>query len=222
MRRCDDPVAARAPRWSRARAPAAYVAAFFVFLFLPLVVVAVFAFNDAQLSGAAVARLHARLVRRRRQAGAPGSSPTAPLLKSIWHERVGRGAGSRCCRCRSAPRTRSCSSARDFRGKSALSLLMLAPLVIPGVILGISILAFASRLAQFADDTFGPRARFPAARAAAGGARPVLVHRLDRDADDRGAAEALRRRRSRKPPTTSARRAPPCCGPSRCPTSSRR
>ena len=32
---------------------------------------------------------------------------------------------------------------------------MLAPLVIPGVILGISILAFASRLAQFADDTFG-------------------------------------------------------------------
>src|SRR5205823_1949290 len=43
----------------------------------------------------------------------------------------------------------------DFRGKSALSLLMLAPLVIPGVILGISILAFASRLAQFADDAPG-------------------------------------------------------------------
>jgi len=32
---------------------------------------------------------------------------------------------------------------------------MLAPLVIPGVILGISILAFASRIADFADDTFG-------------------------------------------------------------------
>ena len=42
-----------------------------------------------------------------------------------------------------------------FRGKAALSLLMLAPLVIPGVILGISILAFASRVAQFADDTWG-------------------------------------------------------------------
>jgi spermidine/putrescine transport system permease protein len=42
-----------------------------------------------------------------------------------------------------------------FRGKAALSLLMLAPLVIPGVILGISILAFASRLAQAADDLFG-------------------------------------------------------------------
>jgi spermidine/putrescine transport system permease protein len=42
-----------------------------------------------------------------------------------------------------------------FPGKQALSLLMLAPLVIPGVILGISILAFASRLAQFADDWLG-------------------------------------------------------------------
>ena len=40
-------------------------------------------------------------------------------------------------------------------GKQALSLLMLAPLVIPGVILGISILAFASRLAQFSEDAWG-------------------------------------------------------------------
>jgi spermidine/putrescine transport system permease protein len=32
---------------------------------------------------------------------------------------------------------------------------MLAPLVIPGVILGISILAFASRIAEFAEDAFG-------------------------------------------------------------------
>ena len=34
-----------------------------------------------------------------------------------------------------------------FVGKQALSLLMLAPLVVPGVILGISILALASRVA---------------------------------------------------------------------------
>jgi spermidine/putrescine transport system permease protein len=47
-----------------------------------------------------------------------------------------------------------------FRGREALSLLMLAPLVIPGVILGISILAFASRLAQFADDAFGLELEF--------------------------------------------------------------
>jgi spermidine/putrescine transport system permease protein len=42
-----------------------------------------------------------------------------------------------------------------FRGKQVLSILMLAPLVIPGVILGISILAFASRVADFADDNLG-------------------------------------------------------------------
>ncbi len=42
-----------------------------------------------------------------------------------------------------------------FFGKPLLSMLMLAPLVIPGVILGISILAFASRVAELADDLFG-------------------------------------------------------------------
>jgi spermidine/putrescine transport system permease protein len=42
-----------------------------------------------------------------------------------------------------------------FPGKQLLSVLMLAPLVIPGVILGISILAFASRIAQFAGDVMG-------------------------------------------------------------------
>jgi len=42
-----------------------------------------------------------------------------------------------------------------FRGKETLAVLMLSPLVIPGVILGISILAFASRVADFADDALG-------------------------------------------------------------------
>ena len=100
----------------------------------------------------------------------------------------------------------------DFRGKSALSLLMLAPLVIPGVILGISILAFASRLAQFADDVWGLELDFLRPGPAAGRRRAVLVHRVDRHADDRRAAEALRRRRWRRPRSTSARRAPRCCG----------
>jgi spermidine/putrescine transport system permease protein len=47
-----------------------------------------------------------------------------------------------------------------FPGKGALSMLMLTPLVIPGVILGISILAFASRLAQLCGDLFGIEADF--------------------------------------------------------------
>jgi spermidine/putrescine transport system permease protein len=42
-----------------------------------------------------------------------------------------------------------------FPGKGLLSVLMLTPLVIPGVILGISILAFASRIADLCSDMFG-------------------------------------------------------------------
>ncbi len=48
----------------------------------------------------------------------------------------------------------------QFRGKQALSMLMLAPLVIPGVILGISILALASRVANLADDLWGLELEF--------------------------------------------------------------
>jgi spermidine/putrescine transport system permease protein len=47
-----------------------------------------------------------------------------------------------------------------IRGKAALSLLMLAPPVIPGVILGISILAFASRIANLVDDLWGIELEF--------------------------------------------------------------
>ena len=61
-----------------------------------------------------------------------------------------------------------------FPGKQLLSVLMLVPLVIPGVILGISILAFCSRLAELADSLWGPRSGFPAAGPGAGGARAVL------------------------------------------------
>ena len=124
-----------------------------LFLFLPLAVVVVFAFNDANypappwrgftldwfVGGAK---------------GRTGLFADAPLLKSlvtsVW-------VASFVTMLSVAVGTANAFllERADFRGKSALSLLMLAPLVIPGVILGISILAFASRLAQFADDTFG-------------------------------------------------------------------
>lgn len=138
----------RLTRWSTA----GYVAAFFVFLFLPLAVVVAFAFNDANypappwrgftldwfLGG------HGRV----------GLFGDGPLLKSIatsilvacWVTVLAVAVGT--------ANAFLLERAR-FRGKSALSLLMLAPLVIPGVILGISILAFASRIAQFADDWWG-------------------------------------------------------------------
>ena len=43
----------------------------------------------------------------------------------------------------------------SFPGKQVLSVMMLVPLVIPGVILGISILALSSRIAELADALFG-------------------------------------------------------------------
>lgn len=43
----------------------------------------------------------------------------------------------------------------DFKFKGVLYFLMIAPLVIPGVILGISILLFANTISIFIEDTFG-------------------------------------------------------------------
>ncbi|MET0682754.1 MAG: ABC transporter permease [Casimicrobiaceae bacterium] len=134
-------------------ATGAYVAAFFVFLFLPLAVVALFAFNDANypappwrgftldwfVGGAK---------------GRTGLFADAPLMKSIVTS-VWVASAVTVLSVAVGTANAFLLERVDFRGKSSLSLLMLAPLVIPGVILGISILAFASRLAQFADDTFG-------------------------------------------------------------------
>ena len=131
---------------------AGYVVAFFLFLFLPLAVVATFAFNDANYPAPPWRGFtldwfvggHGRI----------GLFRDGPLLASIatsvivaaWVTVLSVVVGT--------ANAFLLERAR-FRGKAALSLLMLAPLVIPGVILGISILAFASRLAQFADDTWG-------------------------------------------------------------------
>jgi spermidine/putrescine transport system permease protein len=134
-------------------ATAAYVAAFFVFLFMPLAVVVVFAFNDANYPAPPWRGFTMDWFVGGTK-GRTGLFADAPLMTSIvtslWVATfvtllsVAVGTGNAFLLERV-----------DFRGKSALSLLMLAPLVIPGVILGISILAFASRLAQFADDAFG-------------------------------------------------------------------
>ncbi len=141
------------PRSRLARfATAGYVAAFFVFLFVPLAVVAVFAFNDAAypappwrgftldwfLGGGG---------------GRTGLFADRPLLASVGTSVVVAGWVTVLSVLVGTANAFLLERMR-FRGKTALSLLMLAPLVIPGVILGISILAFASRLAQFADDFF--------------------------------------------------------------------
>jgi len=132
---------------------AGYVVAFFVFLFVPLVVVAAFAFNDANYPappwrgftldwfvGGAGGRIG--LLADRALLASIATSVIVACWVTVLSVTVGTANAFLLERAR-------------FRGKSLLSLLMLAPLVIPGVILGISILAFASRLAQFADDFMG-------------------------------------------------------------------
>jgi spermidine/putrescine transport system permease protein len=140
------------PGWLRA-STAGYAVLFFAFLFLPLAVVAVFAFNDAQYPAPPwrgftldwfTARGGARV----------GLFADTELLGSLWTSMI-VAAWVTLLSVVVGTANAFLLERASFRGKAALSLLMLAPLVIPGVILGISILAFASRLAQLADDLFG-------------------------------------------------------------------
>ena len=130
-----------------------YVIAFFVFLFVPLVVVAAFAFNDANYPAPPWRGFTLDWFVGGSK-GRTGLFADAPLMRSIVTSVV-VATGVTVLSVLVGTANAFLLERADFRGKSALSLLMLAPLVIPGVILGISILAFASRLAQFADDTFG-------------------------------------------------------------------
>ncbi len=141
------------PVWLRT-ATALYVAAFLAFLFLPLVIVSVFAFNDAPYPAPPWHGFTLDWFLGSDAAGRVGLFQDGELLRSIWTScvvaawvtllsvLVGLANALLIERC-------------DFRGKQALSVMMVVPLVIPGVILGISILSFASRIAQFADDHFG-------------------------------------------------------------------
>jgi spermidine/putrescine transport system permease protein len=141
------------PAWLRA-GTALYVAAFLTFLFLPLVIVGVFAFNDAPypappwrgftldwfLGNASSQRIG--LFADKDLLGSMWTSCVVAIWVTVLSVLIGTANAFLFERGR-------------FPGKQLLSFLMLAPLVIPGVILGISILAFASRIAEFADETLG-------------------------------------------------------------------
>ena len=141
------------PAWLRA-STWIYTAAFLIFLFLPLVVVVVFAFNNAEYPAPPWRGVTLDWFLGNESAGRTGLFQDHELLASmgtsclvaVWVTVLSVVVGT--TNAFLLERTR-------FLGKQALSILMLAPLVIPGVILGISILAFASRIAEFADDTFG-------------------------------------------------------------------
>jgi spermidine/putrescine transport system permease protein len=141
------------PVWLRT-ATAAYLVAFLLFLFLPLAVVAVFAFNDAPYPAPPWHGFTLDWFLGNAARGRVGLFADSELLGSIWTSCL----VALCVTALSAlfGTTNAFLIERGrFRGKQVLSILMLAPLVIPGVILGISILAFASRLADIADDSFG-------------------------------------------------------------------
>jgi spermidine/putrescine transport system permease protein len=141
------------PVWLRT-ATAAYLIAFLVFLFLPLAVVAVFAFNDAPYPAPPWRGFTLDWFLGNAALGRTGLFADGELLGSIWTSCI----VALCVTALSAAvgTTNAFLIERGrFPGKQTLSILMLAPLVIPGVILGISILAFASRIADFADDSFG-------------------------------------------------------------------
>lgn len=130
-----------------------YVALFFILLLMPLTVVAVFAFNDSLFPTPPwkgftfdwfIANTDART----------GLFFDGELIDSIWNSCKVALAVSLLSVLIGTGNAFLLERAR-FPGKGFLATLMLVPLVIPGVILGISILAFASRLANFAESTWG-------------------------------------------------------------------
>ena len=146
------------PAWLRA-ATALYVGAFLMFLFLPLGVVAIFAFNDAPYPAPPWHGFTLDWFLGNQAAGRIGLFRDQELLGSIWTSSIvalwvtGLSVAVGTANAFALERA-------QFPGKGALSMLMLTPLVIPGVILGISILAFASRLAELYSDLLGVEADF--------------------------------------------------------------
>ena len=145
------------PLWARL-GTWGYAGLFFFLLFLPLAVVAVFAFNDAPYpappwKGFTLDWFWSTNPQR------VGLFGDRPLLGSIWTSTkvalwvTGASMLVGTANAFLIERVR-------FPGKQALYLMMLAPLVIPGVILGISILAFASHIANLADDLWGIELEF--------------------------------------------------------------
>src|SRR3977135_4092139 len=141
------------PLWPRAP-PVTFLVAFLIFLFVPLVIVAVFAFNDAPYPAPPWHGFTLDWFLGNEAAGRIGLFRDQELLGSIWTSSlvalwvtalsVAVGTANAFLMERA-----------QFPGKGALSMLMLTPLVIPGVILGISILVFASRVADLCSGLFG-------------------------------------------------------------------
>lgn len=130
-----------------------YVIAFFVYLVAPLLVVAVFAFNDSLFPSLPWNGFTLDWFLGREQPRL-GIFHDEPLLESIgtsalvafWVTLLSLAVGT--CNAFLFERER-------FPFRNALYMLMLTPLVIPGVILGISILVFSNSLVNGVETAFG-------------------------------------------------------------------
>ena len=146
------------PLWLRS-GTVIYAVAFFAFLFLPLIIVAAFAFNDAPYPAPPWHGFTLDWFLGSAGGKREGLFADRAMLGSLWTSVVVAGWVTLLSVLVGTANAFLIERAQ-FRGKQALSLLMLAPLVIPGVILGISILAFASRIANLADDLWGLELEF--------------------------------------------------------------
>lgn len=130
-----------------------YVVLFFIFLFAPLIVTCVLAFNDSLFPSLPwkgvtfdwfFADTDARtgIFHDRMNLGSIWTSAKVAFFVSLLSVTVG-----------------TCSAflfeQEDFRFKPVLYFLMLSPLVIPGVILGISILLFSNSLGLYFEESHG-------------------------------------------------------------------
>lgn len=131
-----------------------YLAAFLVFLFVPLITVAVFAFNDAPYPAPPWHGFTLDWFTADGRDGRVGLFHDAELLGSIWTS-LTVALWVTVLSLLLGTANAFLMERFEFPGKRLLSVLMLVPLVIPGVILGISILSLSSRLAEGFEALFG-------------------------------------------------------------------
>ncbi len=131
---------------------AAYVVVFFAYLFAPLAVVGVFAFNDSQFPSLPWRGF--TLDWFLSDTGRIGLFYDDGLLGSVGTS-VKVGIGVTVLSVVFGTMNAFLLERARFRGKSILFTMMLWPLVIPGVILGVSILQFSSTVANGLEDVFG-------------------------------------------------------------------
>ncbi len=130
-----------------------YIILFYVFLFAPLVITCILAFNDSNFpalpwKGFSLDWFLAQGPER------IGLLHDSSNIRSIWVS-VQTAVWVSILSVTVGTMGAFLFEQEDFRGKQALYFLALTPLVIPGVILGISLLLTANSLGIYFEDTFG-------------------------------------------------------------------